>query len=104
MSLREKQSKFALHFAQLIQYVYEQGYECTIGDVWAHDRHKNNSFHYIKLAGDLNLFLDGKYLTETEDHKFLGEYWESLDPLCTWGGDFSRKDGNHYSYGEFEND
>jgi len=38
----------------------------------------------------------------------LGEYWESLDPECTWGGrwDMETKteghqgDGNHFSYGE----
>jgi hypothetical protein len=30
----------------------------------------------------------------------LGEYWEGLDIMCTWGGRFKRKDGNHYSYGE----
>lgn len=100
MTLREKQSRFAILFANLIRYAYEQGYEITIGDVFAHDGHKENSFHYDKLAGDLNLFKDGKYLTETNDHRFLGEYWKTLDPECTWGGDFSRKDGNHYSYGE----
>ena len=40
----------------------------------------------------------GEYLVETEDHRFLGEFWESLDPMCTWGGRF--QDGNHYSFGE----
>jgi hypothetical protein len=54
-----------------------------------------NSLHELLLALDLNLFKDGKFLDKTEDHQFLGEYWESLHPLCRWGGRF--KDGNHYS-------
>lgn len=51
--------------------------------------------HELSLGADLNLFRDGVYLTETEDHRPLGEYWESLYPLCRWGGRFG--DGNHYS-------
>jgi len=47
------------------------------------------------LAVDLELFKDGAYLTKTEDHKALGEYWKTLHELCRWGGDFD--DGNHYS-------
>jgi hypothetical protein len=54
-----------------------------------------NSLHELKLAQDFDLFKDGKYLSDTESHKPLGEYWESLDPLCRWGGRFG--DGNHYS-------
>jgi hypothetical protein len=42
---------------------------------------------------DLNLFKDGKYLALTEDHKPLGEWWESQGGA--WGGRFN--DGNHYS-------
>jgi len=95
MSLRKKQSKFVCLVGKLIAWAYNHGYELTFGDAWAHDRHKKNSNHYIRLAIDLNLFLNGKYLTSTEDHRPLGEYWESLDPACRWGGRFN--DGNHYS-------
>lgn len=56
-------------------------------------RHMPNSCHYYKLAADLNLFKDGRYLTKTEDHKPFGEYWESLGGA--WGGHFG--DANHYS-------
>ena len=44
-----------------------------------------------------NLFKDGKFLTSSEDHRTLGEFWKTLHPDCCWGGDFSRPDGNHYS-------
>jgi hypothetical protein len=55
-------------------------------------RHSN---HSIRLAQDLNLFRNGVYLSATEDHRKLGEFWESLHPLCCWGGRFG--DGGHYS-------
>jgi hypothetical protein len=55
------------------------------------------SAHKQRLAVDLNLFLDGKYLSDTESHRMFGEYWKSIDPENhVWGGDF--KDGNHYSF------
>ncbi|MFX0194558.1 MAG: M15 family metallopeptidase [Candidatus Hodarchaeota archaeon] len=98
--LNELQFRFAYLVSLLIQYVYAKGYTLTFGDAYATDGHKMYSFHYKRLAIDLNLFKDGSYLAETKDHRFLGEFWESLDPKCTWGGRFSHKDGNHYSYGE----
>lgn len=96
MSLRKKQSKFTLMVSRLIAFAYNEGYELTLGDCYRDDRCKygsKNSLHKLRLAIDLNLFKDGKYLTSTEDHLFLGEYWESLGG--SWGGRFN--DGNHYS-------
>ena len=98
--LREKQSLFAKFLPILISYIYASGYEVTIGDVFATIGHKKGSFHYRKLAVDLNLFKDGNYLRSTKSHKVFGNFWKSLHPLCSWGGDFRRKDGNHYSFGE----
>ena len=96
MSLRKKQSYFVWMVAELIQYAKYNGYELTFGDAWAKTGHKEGSFHYKRLAIDLNLFKDGEYLTETKDHEQLGKFWESLGG--TWGGRFN--DGNHYSLGE----
>lgn len=93
MMLREKQSKFALMVSKLIQWAYDQGYELTFGDAYARSGHMPNSLHYSRLAIDLNLFKDGKWLDKTEDHKPLGEYWEGMGG--SWGGRF--RDGNHYS-------
>ena len=93
MTLGQKQRKFALMVAKLVIFAYEQGFEITYGDAWAHDGHKKNSNHYIRLAIDLNLFKNGRYLRSTKAHKPLGEYWESVGGA--WGGGFS--DGNHYS-------
>jgi len=106
MTLGEKQRKFPLLLMSLVHYIYGQGYEITWGDGYRDPRvfgnvgdkigygHKN-SCHKLRLAQDINLFKDGKFLTKTEDHKQFGEYWESLDPDCVWGGSF--QDGNHYS-------
>lgn len=125
-SIRPDQEKFTYYSALLVLYIHSQGYTCTEGDTWScrafrwaykqllrnfqagHTMmkllksrlHKDGSWHFNRLAKDYNLFKDGKYLRATEDHRKFGEYWKSLDPKCTWGGDFKKKDGNHYSYGE----
>ena len=97
MRLGEKQELFAHNIALLMLFAYSHGYKIRCGDFFAHDGHSKNSCHYLKIAADLNLFKDGQYLTQTEDHLLLGEFWESLHPLNRWGGRFKKKDGNHYS-------
>lgn len=81
--------------ALLIQFAYEQGYQFTFGDAWATEGHRPNSLHYQRLAVDLNLFREGKFLSQTQDHQPLGEFWESIGG--SWGGKGNRNDGNHYS-------
>ncbi len=98
MTLRQKQSKFASMLPLLILYAYELGFEITIGDVWAKSGHSYRSFHYKKLAVDLNLFRNGRYLKSVKSHEPLGLFWESLNG--TWGGRWPSGDANHYSYGE----
>ena len=99
MTLRQKQSKFVRMVALLIQFAYEQGYELTFGDAYRDKRcpyGSEKSFHHKRLAIDLNLFKNGRYLSSTKAHEHLGIFWESIGG--TWGGRFD--DGNHYSYGE----
>lgn len=104
MSLFELQVKFVSMLPGLIQKAFELGYQVTLGDAYRDPRLHGavgvkmgyghpKSNHKNRLAIDLNLFKDGKYLTTTEDHQQLGEYWESVGG--TWGGRFS--DANHYS-------
>lgn len=107
MTLGQKQRLFAKLLPRLIDYIYGAGYEVSFGEAWRHPewakemaRRKlgtTNSLHIERLAIDLNLFRDGHYLTRTEHHAEFGAFWKSLHPLCRWGGDFSRPDGNHYS-------
>lgn len=104
MTLGQKQRKFTRMVADLIVFAYEQGYELTFGDAFRDPRvhgpvgqkksySSANSLHKERLAVDFNLFKDGNFLTSSEDHRPLGEYWESLGG--SWGGRF--EDGNHYS-------
>jgi hypothetical protein len=96
MSLRSKQSEFVKMIGRLIEYAGANGYELTFGDAYRDPRcpyGHENSLHRSRLAVDFNLFKDGKYLASTEDHRPLGEFWESIGG--SWGGRFD--DGNHYS-------
>lgn len=97
--LRDKQAQFARMAAQLILKAFELGYGVTLGDAFRDPRvpyGHTNSLHRYRLAIDLNLFdKDGNYLQGTEDHRKLGEWWESIGG--TWGGRFPDGDGNHYS-------
>ena len=108
MTLGEKQKQFALDVAALIIYISTQGYACTLGDAYRDSRvfgdigeqmgyGRANSAHKQRLAIDLNLFKDGKYLADTESHRSFGEYWKSIREGNVWGGDFTPADGNHYS-------
>ena len=108
MSLRQKQSDFARLVPRLIDKAFNLGYEVTLGDAYRDPRVHGalgeakgyghpKSNHKLRLAQDYNLFnaATGEWLTNTEDFRPLGEFWESLDPECAWGGQFG--DGNHFS-------
>lgn len=97
--------KFASMVPRLIDKAFALGYEVTLGDAYRDPRvfgevgvakgyGTPSSKHKSRLAIDLNLFRDGKFLTETADHKVLGEWWESQGGI--WGGKFN--DGNHYEW------
>lgn len=108
MTLRQKQSAFAVLVAELIRYATKQGYQVTFGDAFRSPEEAarlarlgkgiKNSLHTQRLAVDLNLFMDGVYLSSTEAHRPLGEWWERQHPACRWGGRFTRADGNHYEW------
>lgn len=107
MTLSEKQRLFTRYVGMLIAFAYKQGYELTFGDAYRSPKQAaanaasgsgiSNSLHGKRLALDFNLFINGVFQTDSAAHKPLGEYWESLDPLCRWGGRFTKPDGNHYS-------
>lgn len=99
IKLGDKQRKFTSCIGKLIIFAYEDGYELSFGDAYRDPRvpyGHPKSCHRHRLAVDFNLFKEGKYLTETDDHLVLVEYWETLHPLARWGGRFG--DGNHYSF------
>ncbi|HDJ0268214.1 TPA: M15 family metallopeptidase [Escherichia coli] len=105
MKLSEKQQLFAVMIADLIHWAQEHGYRLTFGEAYRTPEQAalnaksvkgiRNSLHTLRLAVDFNLFINGKYQADTDAYRPLGEYWESIGG--TWGGRFSRADGNHFS-------
>ena len=103
--LTKKQITFNKMFKKLLEYADSLGYEWIIG--WSFRPKEqaaiyekegvgiSNSLHSICLAIDLELFVDGEYVTDCTGHDKLGAYWKSLGG--SWGGDFKSKDCNHYS-------
>ena len=107
MNLREKQAKFAQAIAELITAAFAMGLDVTLGEAYRSPEEAarlaklgkgiKTSLHTQRLAIDLNLFADGRLLTDTEDYRDLGEWWETeFAPLACWGGRFG--DGNHFSF------
>ena len=98
MRLGKKQELFSRLVPRLLDKAHELGFEVRIGHVLRCMQcpvGRKTSLHKSKLAIDLNLFKNGDFLTSTEDHRPLGEWWENQHELCRWGGRFN--DGNHYS-------
>ena len=112
-SLRQQQSLFVKCLGALLIYATQQGYELTLGEGYIQSPrktrggqlvsdgvHMSGSLHYVKLAQDLNLFVNGVYQpVDCPEWRDIGEFWETLDPACRWGGRFSSVDLNHFSIG-----
>jgi len=118
MKLSEKQRKFSHLVAHIIDFIHLCDYEVTLGEVLRSKEqqaiHVKNgvsrvrfSRHQEKLAIDLNLFFDGKYCTDKEKYRIIGEEWERIGGR--WGGrfgvakeDYETKvgwDAGHFEYG-----
>ena len=110
MTLGHKQRRFAKMFAKLILWANANGYEVAIGEVSRTveqqrlyvEQGKSQimaSKHVKRLAGDLLLFKDGKYLADTAAYTPLGEFWEGMGGV--WGGRWEGfRDGGHFEYKE----
>lgn len=108
MTLGEKQQLFMKLMGEFLVWIYSHPeYAVTCGEFMRTQAQANanaasgkgiaNSNHLIRLAADLNLFVNGVYQTNSAVYLPLGEKWESMHPLCAWGGRFQRPDGNHFS-------
>lgn len=105
LTLGQKQRKFTAMVAKLITFAYANGFELTFGEAYRTPEQAalnaktgagiSNSLHTQRLAVDLNLFKNGIYLTDSAAYAPLGIYWESIGG--SWGGRFSKPDGNHFS-------
>ena len=102
-TLGDRQRRFTRMVADLISWAYANGYELTFGDAYRDPRvfgiagetrgygHPYSN-HKIRLAIDLNLFRDGRFLSQGEAHAPLHDFWESIGGAPRIPGDM-----NHYS-------
>ena len=104
MSLGQEQEAFAVDVARLLAKAIALGYGVRIGEAERtveqqklyvqQGRSKTmNSNHLRKCAVDLHFTKDGILCYPQE----LGDYWESLGPKNSWGGNWnSFKDKPHF--------
>lgn len=105
------QANFMQDVALLIQKAREMGFLVTGGELFRTVEQQQihikagrsktmNSMHLTRRAIDLNFFKDGKLTYDKQLLAPLGKYWESLDPLNSWGGNGERfVDTPHFSRG-----
>lgn len=116
MTLREKQSLFLSNVSKLIAWSFENGFQMTIGEglrtteqqllyfegysiqkigsdlkfvQTARKTKTLQSKHLDKLAIDLNVFIEGIYTVDKSKLQPIGDYWESLNELNQWGGNWA---------------
>ena len=109
---KQKQAQFLRYKALLVLYAHAQGY-CLVeyegcimpnrksrgGRKYVDGVHMRLSLHYDRMASDFVLYdiATGQPVRDGKDERWvrLGEFWESLNPLCRWGGRF--QDAGHFS-------
>lgn len=108
MSLVAEQWAFLQDVAKLIQFAASSGFTLTGGELYRTPEQQAiyqqkgttttaNSFHLKRLAIDFNIFKDGKLISDWQEAKLLGEFWESLSPKNRWGGHWKTfKDAPHF--------
>ena len=107
MTLSEKRCLFTRLLSSLILWAHDQGFELNFGEGYvaqtdARDGdydgpHRSGGAHYTGLGMDLNLFVDGKWVSDGSHVVWtvIGVRWEGMNDLCRWGGRFN--DANHFS-------
>jgi len=96
MTVGEKQERFTEMYCSLLLYLLAKRYrirqkyllrcdDCKVGHT--------TSLHKLGLAIDLVFMDDSGPITDTEQYREAGEFWEALGG--SWGGRFY--DGGHFS-------
>lgn len=111
MSNVAEQAAFLLDVGRLVQKATELGFLVTAGELYRTPEQQEiyvktgrsrtmNSLHIQRRAVDLNFFKDGKLVYDKHVLAPLGAYWESLNPLNSWGGNGVKLvDTPHFSRG-----
>lgn len=104
MRLGQHQEEFSKDLVQLMFYALTRGYGVRIGEVFRTKEQQElhlksgasktmNSMHLKKCAADLHFTKEGRIVYP----KMLGDYWEGLDDLNQWGGNWTKfKDKPHF--------
>lgn len=109
MTLNERQFIFSKNVMHLLGFIFLNDLKFTFGEAFRTKEQAEiyakegkgiaDSLHCQRLAIDLNLFTYGnEYITDSNAPEYikLGTFWEKLHPSNRWGGNFKRKDGNHF--------
>ena len=108
MSLVAEQAAFLLDACKLVQKASELGFTVTGGELARTVEQQEiymktgktktmASNHLKRCAVDLNFFQNGKLIYDIPTLKPVGDYWESLSPKNSWGGNWaSFKDVPHF--------
>lgn len=107
MSMVQEQAAFLRDACHLIQFATSQGFDVTGGELFRTAEQQEiyvktgrsktmNSNHLKRCAIDLNFFKNGKLVYDVPVLKPIGDYWESLSPKNSWGGNWGFKDVPHF--------
>ena len=101
MTLSDQQFDFLKDACLLITFAVNKGWKVTGGELHRPTEMQelylqqdkttvSHSLHQDRLAIDLNFFHPKKGLTyKKEDLQELGDFWESLSPENSWGGNWT---------------
>lgn len=104
MTLSDHQAAFLLDACNLIQKATELGFKVTGGELSRTAEQQEIyvktgrsetmlSNHLKRCAIDLNFFKDGKLVYDQKSLQPVGDYWESLCPNNSWGGNWTAPGG-----------
>jgi peptidoglycan L-alanyl-D-glutamate endopeptidase CwlK len=108
MKIVDEQWEFLKDVAKLINFAEKTGLKLTGGELFRTQEQQaiyfqiglsktKISYHMKRLAIDFNFFVDEKLTYNHELISKMGAYWESLNELNRWGGNFANlKDTPHF--------
>ncbi len=108
MSLVAEQAQFLKHICFLLAKAEALGFVVTAGEAFRTPEQQAiyvqtgrsktmQSNHLRRCAMDFNFFKDGVLVWDKRVLQPLGDFWETLDPKNSWGGNWnSFKDVPHF--------
>lgn len=105
LTLTQRRINFTKDMIKLLNYALGLGIEFYVKEVERNPEYQEwliqhgfskakNPKHPIGLAVDIAIIKNGKFSTDIEDYRPLGEFWQSLGHV--WGGSWKWKDVFHF--------